>query len=31
MRGPSISPENIEKRKERFDQEGDHNKGMIMF
>ena len=27
MKGPTISPENIEKRKEVFSQEGAHNKG----
>ena len=30
MKGPTISPENIEKRKEVFSQEGAHNKGKII-
>ena len=29
MRGPTISPENIEKRKEVFSQEGANNKGKM--
>ena len=30
MRGPTISPENIEKRKEVFRQEGANNKGKMI-